>query len=325
MLVTGGAGFIGSHLVDKLVSLGAEVRVADDLTAGSLDNFATRRDDFDFVKVDLREPDACHSICGDIDIVMHLAAKVAGVSYNTQNSARMFFENSTLNVNMLDASRRANIERYLVMSSACVYRRDCSIPTPESEGFVGEPDPSNWGYGWAKRFSEVQGRLYRQDYGMNISVVRPYNTYGPRDHFDTESSHVIPSLIRKMMTPDNDEIVLWGNGTQSRSFVYVTDLVDGIMLATEKCVNADPVNLGTDEEVTVKELFGIISTVVRRKFQYRFDHPELTGQPRRRPDLAKAYSMGYRPKFSLSEGIEQTVEWYNAEFKPHAESQLMPS
>ena len=225
----------------------------------------------------------------------------------------MFHFNSQIGLNMLEAARQADVERYLVVSSACVYPRESSIPTPESEGFIGDPEPTNWGYGWSKRFLEVQAKAYASQYGMKIGIVRPYNTYGPRDHFTLEEAHVIPSLIRRIVSGE-DPLTVWGSGKQTRSFIYVNDLVRGMLLASEKYAIPDPINIGSEEEVTIKQLVEIITHEAARKPLVLFDSTKPEGQLRRQPDLTKAKEiLGFEHETSTKDGIRETVQWYLTE------------
>lgn len=312
MLVTGGAGFIGSHVVEALGSAGATVRVADSLTSGSIENLRSILPRIEWVEVNLLDPDGCVKACDGIEIVLNLAAKVAGVAYNSAHHADMFCTNVKIGMNMLEAARISDVERFLVVSSACVYSRDSTVPTPESEGFVNDPEPSNFGYGWGKRVLELQGRLYAQQYGMKTAIVRPFNTYGPRDHFDLEYGHVIPSLIKKVMDGDNP-LVVWGDGKQTRSFVYVTDVVSGMIRAIEKYPVADPVNIGTEEEISIGDLTNLIVRLTRPTTDIVFDRSKPSGQQRRCPDLTKAKSsLGFEAGVRLSDGVEETIHWFRS-------------
>ncbi len=310
VLVTGGAGFIGSHLAESLDRKGARVRVLDNFESGSQSNLAGFQSDFR--RGDLLDRDTCEESCDGIDVVFNLAAKVAGVGYNVGHQADMFYRNSVLNLNMLEAARRKDVDRYVVVSSACVYEREAPVPTVEEDGFTGDPEPTNLGYGWAKRLAEVQARVYADQYGMKISIVRPYNTYGPRDHFDDANGHVIPTLIRKVWTADK-EVNVWGNGQQRRSFVYVDDLVRGLLLSPELHPVPDPVNIGSDEEASSGEVVKTLIRISGKQLQLRFDESKPSGQNRRLPDLSKARKLlGYSPKVSLEEGLANTVRWYES-------------
>ena len=308
VLVTGGAGFIGSHLVEKLADSSATVRVADNFSRGSLPNLG-KVSGVEIMSVDLSEMSNCIDACRDIDVVFSLAARVSGIQFNQSHSADMLRINSRISLNTLEAARITNVERFLTISSACVYSRSCSIPTPESEGFLEEPEPTNWGYGWAKRFSEIQAIAYGSQYGMKVGIVRPYNTYGPRDDFSTSEAHVIPALIAKMLRRA-DSLSVWGSGNQTRSFVYVKDVVRGMMQAAELYPKPDPLNIGSDEEVSIRQLVNLISAVLNKHPHVSFDTTHPDGHERRRPDVSKAAELiGFKADTPLERGLEETVAW----------------
>ena len=310
VLVTGGAGFIGSHLVEMLITEGARVRVVDNLENGSLNNLKSCQDQIEFITSDLTEPVNCKAAVKGVEVVFNLAARVGGVDYNIKHPATMFTQNVLISTLMLEAAREENVERYLCVSSACVYPRYCTIPTPESEGFNDEPEPTNKGYGWAKRVAEIQAQTYAQESGMKIAIVRPYNTYGPRDHFDPEKSHVIPAIIRRIFD-EEDPLVVWGDGEQTRAFVYVTDVVRGMLLAIEKYPEADPLNIGTEEEVKIKDLVNLIAELSGKKPKIVFDSSKPSGQPRRNADITRARRfLNYEPQISLEVGLRKTIDWF---------------
>jgi GDP-L-fucose synthase len=310
VLVTGGNGFIGSHLVEELISREAEVRVADIARSPRLYSPGQSSSRAEVMETDLTDQTAFEKTCEEIDIVLHLAAKVEGVSYNSKHPAEMFRSNALINLNVLEAARKKDVESCLIVSSACVYPRNSMIPTPETEGFKDDPEPSNFGYGWAKRLAEVQARSYFEEYGMRIAIVRPYNTYGPRDHFESHTGHVIPSLIRRVFAAE-DPLVVWGNGNQTRAFVYVTDVVEGMLLATEKYPIADPINIGNAEETKIRDLVNLVLEASRMNLRLVFDATKPSGQGRRCPDLTKAQEhLGYAPKVALAQGLAETVRWY---------------
>ena len=222
----------------------------------------------------------------------------------------MFRDNVLMNTNTLEAARLAKVERFLVVSSACVYQRDCTIPTPESEGFEGVPELTNEGYGWAKRMAEVQGRLYTQEFGMKIGILRPYNAYGPRDHFEAEKSHVIPALIKRIFDGE-DPLVIWGNGEQSRAFLYVEDFARGLIEAIEKYPKPDPLNIGTNEEIKIKDLVKLILKLSLHKPKVIFDVSKPSGQPRRNCDTRKVEEkIGFKARVNLEEGLRETINWH---------------
>ena len=310
VLVTGGAGFIGSHLVELLVEENAKVTVIDYLKDGQPGNLQPFLDSIHFIRGDLREPRVCQDACKGMEIVMHLAAKVAGVDYNAKHSGTMFISNALINMNMMEVARITGVERFLLVSSACVYRRHCTIPTPESEGFEGMPEPTNFGYGWAKRIAEIQAQCYAQEFDMDIAIARPYNAYGPRDHFDPSISHVIPALIKRIFDGENP-LTVWGDGEQTRAFVYAKDLAKGLMLITEKYPKADALNIGTAEEIKIKDLVELIVKLSGKNPEIYFDVSKPSGQPRRNADISKAKKLiGYEPEVSLEEGLRLTIDWY---------------
>ncbi len=311
VVVTGGQGFIGSHLVDRLVAEGASVRVVDLGPRVSRPHFATElASRAAFQAGDLSDPQSCNKICRGAEIVMHLAAKIRGVGYNVSHHGDMFFSNALINLNMLEAARLAGVDRFLAVSTVGVYPGNCLVPTPEEDGFKGEPEGSGYGYGWSKRLAEVQSRCYAEQYGMKIAIVRPYNVYGPRMSFDPEIAPVISAQIRKVLGA-NGVLKVWGNGEQTRSFTYVSDEVEGMMLAVEKHPLADPLNIGTDEEVKIKDLIALIVRLTGRKLRVEYDVTKPSGANRRCPDISKAKRLiGYEPKVTLAEGLKQTIAWY---------------
>lgn len=313
VLVTGGAGFIGSHVVEKLVARGAKVTVLDNLQNGKLSNLKHLEKKYAFIKGDCTNPKTAEKVCINKDIVMNLAARVGGIEYNRKHQATMLKDNLLIGTVMLEAAHKMNVERFLVVSSACVYSRDCSVPTPESEGFLGEPEPTNGGYGWAKRMNELSGKYYNEEFGMKVGIVRPYNCYGPRDHFDEKTSHVIPALIKRVLDGENP-IKVWGTGKQTRAFLYVEDLAEGMILAIEKYPKPDPINLGTDEEISINNL---VKHILKKSYinaKILFDTSKPDGSSRRNSDNTKAVEkIGFRAKTKLDEGLAQTIEWYRKE------------
>lgn len=314
VLVTGGTGFIGSHVVEKLVERGAKVTVLDNLQNGKLKNVSAVKSKISLIHGDCTNMADALRACKNKDVVMNLAARVGGIEYNRTHQATMLRDNLEIASTMIEAARRANAERFLVVSSACVYPRQCNVPTPESEGFVDEPEPTNGGYGWAKRMAEKLGMYYAEEFGMKVAIVRPYNCYGPRDHFDPETSHVIPALIKRVFDGE-DPVVVWGSGRQTRAFLYVEDLARGMIEAIERYPMPDPVNLGTDEEVTVKELVETIVRLSGRSPKVVFDTTKPDGSPRRNSNNTKAReNIGFVAKMTLEEGLKKTVDWYKKNY-----------
>lgn len=310
VLVTGGAGFIGSHLVEKLVDREAKVTILDNLRHGKEANLKNVIGKIKLIKGNIQDENTARKACKNQEIVMNLAAKVGGIGYNRNHQGTMLHQNLVLSSTMIEAARLEGVKRFLVVSSACVYPRNCSIPTPESDGFLEEPEPTNAGYGWAKRTAELLGKYYAEEFGIKVGIVRPYNCYGPRDHFDPKISHVIPALIKRVIDGENP-VVVWGSGNQTRAFLYVEDLAEGMILSIEKYPLPDPINLGTDEEVSVSDLIKKIIDFSKVKTKVIFDKSKPDGSPRRNSNNEKAKTkIGFAAKISLDEGLKQTINWY---------------
>lgn len=313
VLVTGGSGFIGSHVVEMLVDRGAQVRISTTggLTDRGKQNLKTVLDKVEIVQADLRDLEQAKKATEGQQLIVNAAAKVAGMPYNKAHPATMFRENMLIGLNVIEAARQTGCERFLVVSSACVYRRDCIIPTPETEGFVDEPEQTNLGYGWSKRMHEVLGRTYHDEYGMTVAIARPYNCYGPRDEFNPEHSHVIPGIIKRFFDGENP-FLIWGNGEQSRSFLYVKDFARGLLEVLEKYPEADPLNIGADEETKVKDLVYLIRELAGKEdVPVELDLTKPVGQPRRHCDVTKAVEkIGWKPEYNLRDGLKETIEWY---------------
>jgi GDP-L-fucose synthase len=310
-LVTGGAGFIGSHLVEMLVADGARVRVVDNLERGRLQNLQAVQRDIEFIQDDLRSPDACLRATAGMECAINMAAKVTGIEYNRDHHGDMYTSNVLINTNVLEAARLNDVARFCAVSTACIYPHDAIVPTPESEGERGTPEPTNEGYGWAKRMAEKQARYYAAEYGMEIAIVRPFNAYGPRDYYDRQTSHVIPALIAKVLDGD-DPVVVWGSGQQSRVFVHARDFARGIQLVVERYPRADPVNIGHDQEVTIKQLLARILELTGKRPHVLYDTNLPEGYRRRAADTTKLRQVtgGFVPQISLDEGLVEMIEWY---------------
>ncbi|MBI5211191.1 MAG: NAD-dependent epimerase/dehydratase family protein [Elusimicrobia bacterium] len=317
VLVAGGAGFVGSHVVEELLRREPSLRitVADNLASGKRENLRSVYKKVRIIRADLTELENAVMVCRGQDIVMNLAARVWGVAYNQKHLGSMFRENILLSAQLLEGARVCGAERFLVTSTVCVYPREAAIPTPESEGFRGSPEPTNEGYGWAKRMAEFMARAYHEEFGMKVAIVRPTNAYGPRDHFESEDSHVICSLIRKALRGD-DPLKVWGDGTQTRSFLYVEDFAGGLIDACERHAVCDPINLGTEEETTIRGLAETIVRLAGTKARLEFDPAQPSGQARRACDSSKArQALGFTCKVGLEEGLRRTIEWYRARLK----------
>jgi GDP-L-fucose synthase len=295
-------------LVEELLEAGALVRVVQrSCPAQRLGHCLDR---VEFVSADLSNPDQCRRALEGAEMVFSAAALVGGIQYNLAHPGRLFHANACLGLNVLEAARLEGTERFVLTSSTCVYPREAPVPTSEEFGLVGEPEGSNIGYGWAKRMEELAARFYAQEYGMKVAVVRPTNLYGPRDHFEPAVSHVIPALVRRTLEAKNT-LEVWGSGAQTRSFLYVKDAARALLAAGEQYATADPVNVGTEEEVTIRELTQLIIEATGRRVAPRFDPTAPEGQPRKVADVSKAKRvLDWQPRYDLRAGLRETVDWY---------------
>lgn len=310
IVVTGGAGFAGSHLVEALVSLGAQVRVPVRATS-NLHYLDSVRDAIEIVEADLFDSDATARALANQDVVLHLAAaKGGGIVHSMEHHGSLFRDNMLASINVLDAARDARVSRFLMVSSACVYPRDCQIPTPEEEGMRGAPEPTNAGYGWSKRMIEFMTHAYAEEYGLNVGVVRPFNLYGPRDDFFRPTNHVIPGIITRLFEGERP-LAIWGSGRQTRSFLFVEDMVRGVLMAGARRDVAGPLNLGSAEEISIAALAELIIEVSGLAVELVLDPSRPDGQPRRACDFSRARAqLGFEARVSLREGLERTIRWY---------------
>ena len=305
VLVTGGAGFIGSYLTELLVAEGARVTVADSLVRGTRGRIASVAKKIRFMKTDLFDYSNCLKACRGQEVVFNLAAKVTGIEYNRFNMADMFDCNMRLQMNVIKAASEMKVKRFLQISTACIYPHDAKVPTPESEGERGAPEPTNEGYGLAKLMGEKLALYYAREKKMHVVIARPFNAYGPRDHYDEGTSHVIPALMKRVLD-GHDPVVIWGSGNQSRAFVHARDLARGMMLVTEKAPAATPINIGHDHEVTIKELFAVICKVLGRSPKAFYDTSKPDGYARRSADVTLLRkTTGFVPAVTLEDGIRE--------------------
>jgi GDP-L-fucose synthase len=311
--VTGGAGFIGSHLVEFLVDDGANVTVADNLARGKLSNLDAVTDAIRFLHLDLRSQEGSEAACRGQEVVFNLAAKVTGIHYNRFHMCDMFESNMLLQQMPIAAAAKEGVGRFCQVSTACVYPHDAKVPTPEGEGDRGDPEPTNAGYGWAKRMGERLARWYARETPMQVCIVRPFNAYGPRDYYDEKTSHVIPALIKKVVEGSNP-VEVWGSGNQTRVFVHAKDFARGIQLVCEHHPDADPVNIGHDRMVTIKELLARIQEItgIHHPPFFNTDMPE--GYPARAADTTKLQQVtgGFVPEISLDQGLREMIDWYQS-------------
>ena len=305
--VLGGAGFVGSHLVEALVKEGAIVRVVDDLSNGDVNNFYEVRNNVQFYKFDLRRYEFCLHAVENQDYVFNLAAKVANVQYNREHQPEMFEENMLLQMYPIKAAWASGVKKFLQTSTVCVYPNDAVIPTPESEGERGRPENTNEGYGWAKRMGEVLARFYSEK-GLQTAVSRFTNVYGPRDHFD-ENAHVIPSFIKRCLA--ERKITAWGTGEQQRSFLYVKDAAKGLMEIMEKSNSPEPINVGGCEMVTMKDLLDNVVKLLKTENEVVWDTTKPNGHEKRESDVTRLREVtGWVSEVPLEVGLRETIKWY---------------
>jgi len=296
VLVTGGAGFLGSHLVEHLEEA---------------DVFVPRSRDYDLVQKDDIERlfrDAKPSV------VVHLAAVVGGIGANMKSPGEFFYKNLMMGTQLMEQARLSSVEKFVAVGTVCSYPKFTPVPFREEDLWKGYPEETNAPYGLAKKMMLVQSQSYRQQYGFNSIFLMPVNLYGPRDNFDLESSHVIPAMVRKFHTAkqgDEDSVTLWGDGSPTREFLYVKDAAEAIALAAERYNGAEPVNLGSGDEISIKELANIISSKLKYEGKIIWDSSKPNGQPRRRLDTSRAESyFGFRARTSLDEGLDRTIEYF---------------
>jgi GDP-L-fucose synthase len=298
ILVTGGGGFLGSYVVERL-------------RADGIEPFVARRRDYDL------------TLAGDVErlfadarpeVVVHLAAEVGGIGANRANPGRYWYANLMMGAHVLDRSRLAGVRKLLLLGTICAYPKLAPVPFREDDLWNGYPEETNAPYGVAKKSLLVGAQGYREQYGLNAIYLLPVNLYGPRDNFDLESSHVIPALIRKMSEArerGEDEVVLWGDGSPTREFLYVEDCADAIALALERYDGREPVNVGTGQEITIRDLAELVADVSGFGGDIRWDTSKPNGQPRRRLETSRAEELfGFRARTSLREGLERTVAWF---------------
>jgi len=317
VLVAGGAGLIGSHMARTLLNRGARVRVADDLSSGSLNNIKDIKNKIDFHTDDLREKKNCLKLTKGIDYVFQLAANMGGIGYITSIGADIMRDNILINANMLQAAHENNVNRYFYSSSACVYpeylQKDSKVvPLKEADAFPADPDQF---YGWEKIFTEKLCEAYRTDYGMNIRVARFHNIYGEvYTAFDKQKGKAPCHLIMKALKYPGQDYVVWGDGKQTRSFLYIDDCIEGVLKLVESDY-ASPVNIGSDRIVTIDELAEITIKISGKKIDIKHDLSKPQGVRGRNADLTLVRKvLGWEPRVTLEDGMKRTYDWAKERF-----------
>ena len=299
VMVTGGAGFLGRAVVARLKAAGAD------------EIFVPRSRDYDLRTLDGIERALTD---GRPEMVIHLAAVVGGIGANRENPGRFFYENAIMGIQLMEQARLGGVAKFVTVGTVCAYPKFTPVPFHEEDLWNGYPEETNAPYGLAKKMLLVQGQSYREQYGFNAIHLMPVNLYGPGDHFDLETSHVIPALIRKCLEAKErgePEIVCWGDGTPTREFLYVEDAAEAIVLAAERYDGPEPVNVGSGMEISIKDLVHLVAQLTGFQGNVVWDPTKPNGQPRRSVDTQRAErSFGFRARTSFEEGLRRTIEWH---------------
>ena len=300
ILVTGGGGFLGKHVVSELLARGVSkerIRIP-------------RSSD-----TDLRIWENCVEVLENQDIVIHLAAKAGGIGFNREKPGELFYDNLMMGTQLMEAARQKGVEKFVSMGTICSYPKFTPVPFTEKDIWNGYPEETNAPYGLAKKMQLVQAQAYRQQYGFNAICLMTVNLYGPGDTFDATRSHVIPALIKKITEAQESNqkyIEVWGTGLATREFLYAGDAAKGIVTATEKYESGEPVNLGSGQEITIKDVVSTIARLMEFDGEIRWIHTEPDGQPRRVLDTSRAKEeFGFMAETAFETGLAATIAWYH--------------
>lgn len=299
--VTGGAGFLGSFVTGRLRAFGAK------------EIFIPRIEEYNLV-----EPDGVSRMLDDAcpDVIIHLAAKVGGIGANREHPADFFYDNLIMGVQLMHQAWQRGVKKFVAIGTVCAYPKYTPIPFKEDDLWNGYPEETNAPYGLAKKMLLVMSQSYRQQYGFESIFLLPVNLYGPRDNFDLETSHVIPAMIRKILAAKEagqKEVVLWGDGSPTREFLYVEDAADGILRAAQFYNESEPVNLGSGMEISIRELAELIGRLTAYEGKFVWDTSKPNGQPRRALDVSRAEEkFGFRAGTNFEEGLRRTIDWYRS-------------
>ena len=302
VVVTGGTGFLGRYVMERLQARGCAAL------------FAPRKAEYD-----LRQPDAIERLYAEArpTMVVHLAAVVGGIGANRERPGEFFYDNLMMGAQLLEQARLRGVDKFVAIGTVCAYPKFAPVPFREDDLWNGYPEETNAPYGLAKKMLLVQAQAYRQQYGYNAIFLLPVNLYGPRDNFDPRSSHVIPALIKKCVEAvarGEEAIVVWGDGSPTREFLYVEDAAEGIVLAAERYDSSEPVNLGSAFEISIRDLVTTIARLTGFEGRIVWDTSKPNGQPRRKLDVSRAErEFGFRAQVDFEEGLRRTVAWYRAE------------
>lgn len=299
ILVTGGAGFLGHYVVQELLKHGVKPEAI----------IIPRSQEFD-----LREKNNCQQLTKGVDLVLHLAGNVGGIGKNQRLPGTLFYDNAIMGIELMEAARKNQVKKFVCLGTICAYPKYTPVPFREEDLWAGYPEETNAPYGLAKKMLLVQAQAYHQQYGSNIIYLLPVNMYGPGDNFNPDSSHVIPATIQKICDVKKNGaqfVEMWGDGTPTREFLYVEDAAQGIILAAERYTGAEPVNLGSGQEISIKDLVMLIAKMLDFEGEIRWDTQKPNGQPRRLLDISRAEKeFQFKAQTPFKTGLQKTIDWY---------------